>query len=168
MSDVNVTLEQYADLCARMADTGGDVSRENEIAAAQGIGAEDWAAAKSYYTAKMQDPSDMGKTAMAFMPLFQEAQSRLRGGEAPGTLEQYTKVHAEMAYRKDPNDPGKKIDHMIVIAENGFTHPKWLEMESYWTPRVGSDTDPKFDPELAMKFRELLQKEVDRILGIVR
>ena len=168
MSDVNVTLEHYADLCARMADTGGDVSKENEIAAAQGVSPEDWSAAKAHYTALMQDPADMGKTAMAFMPLYQAAQARLRGGEAPGTLEQYTKVHAEMSYLRDPDDPDRKIDHMIIIERNGFTHPQWLEMEGYWTPRVASDTDPKFDPEQAMKFRELLQKEVDRIMGIER
>ena len=168
MPDVNVSLEQYADLCARMADTGGDVSKENEIALAQGMSAEDWSTAKDYYTAKMQDPSDMGKTAMAFMPLFQDAQEQLRGGEEPGTLEAYTKVHAEMAYRKDPNDPEQKIDFMIVLEENGFTHAGWLEMESYWTPRIATDKDPKFDPEQAMKFRELMQKESDRILGIER
>lgn len=168
MPDVTVSIEQYADLCARMADTGGDVSKENEIALAQDVNAEDWSAAKAYYTAKMQDPSDMGKTAMAFMPLFQDAQARLRGGEAPGSLETYTKVHAEMALRKEPNDPEKKIDFMIVLEENGFSHPKWLEMESYWTPRVASDTDPKFNPEQAVKFRELMQKESDRILGIER
>ena len=168
MPDVNVSIEQYADLCARMADMGGDISKENEIALAQNVSAEDWSTAKVYYTAKMQDPADMGKTAMAFMPLFQDAQARLRGGEAPGTLEVYTKVHAEMALRKDPNDPGKKIDFMIVLEENGFTHPQWLEMESYWTPRVATDTNPKFNSEQAMKFRELMQKEADRVLGIER
>jgi hypothetical protein len=168
MADVNVSLEQYADLCAGMADTGGDASKENEIALAQGVSAEDWSAAKDYYTAKMQDPSDMGKTAMAFMPLFQDAQAKLRGGEEPGTLEAYTKVHAEMAYRKDPSDPERKIDFMIVLEENGFTHSRWLEMESYWTPRIATDKDPKFDAEQAMRFRELMQKESDRILGIER
>jgi hypothetical protein len=168
MPDVNVTLEQYADLCALMADTGGDVSKENEIASTHGINPEDWSAAKNFYTAKMQDPSDMGKTAIAFMPLFADAQARLRGGEAPGTLEVYTRVHAEMALRKDSSDPTQKIDFMIVLEENGFTHPTWLEMESYWTPRVASDTDPKFDPVQAAKFRELMQKEADRVLGIER
>jgi hypothetical protein len=168
VSDVNVSLEVYAELCALMAETGGDIAKENEIAATKGVSPEDWATAKEYYTAKMSDPADMGKTAMAFMPLYQEAQARMRGGEAPGSLEIYTKVHAEMAYRKDPANPEEKIDFMIVLEENGFTHSKWLEMESYWTPRVASDTDPKFDPELAMKFRELMQKEVDRIMGIER
>ena len=168
MADANVTLEQYAELCALMADTGGDESKEIAIAQAQGVGAEDWRSAKTYYTAKMQDPNDMGKTAMAFMPLFQEAQARARGGAAPGTLDVYTKVHAEMAFRKDPNDPSQKIDFMVVLQEHGFTHAKWLEMESYWTLRVASDQDPKFDPQQALRFRELMQMESDRIHGIKR
>ncbi|MEN8207907.1 MAG: hypothetical protein ABFR50_01525 [Candidatus Fermentibacteria bacterium] len=168
MDEINVSLEQYARLCALMADTGGDIERENKIALAEGISPGDWKNSKEYFTAKMQDPADMGKTAMAFMPLFQAAQASMRGGGEPGTLEQYAKVHAEMALRKDPADPSSKINHMIVIAENGFTHAEWLEMESYWTPRVGSDEFPEFDPVLAAKFRELYQKEADRINGIVR
>ncbi len=168
MEEVNVSLAAYAELCALMADTGGDVEKENRIALSKGVSPEDWKDAKEYFTVKMQDPTDMGKTAMAFMPLFQAAQAGIRGGGEPGTLEMYTKVHAEMALRKDPGDPSKKLDHMIVIAENGFTHAEWLEMEGYWTPRVGSDEFPEFDPELAKKFGELFQKESDRINGIVR
>jgi hypothetical protein len=168
MGETNVSLEKYAELCALMADTGGDVEKENSIALAEGLNPEDWKEAKEYFTAKMQDPADMGKTAMAFMPLFQAAQAGIRGGGEPGSLEQYTKVHAEMALRKDPDDPSRKIDHMVVIEENGFTHAKWLEMEGYWTPRVGSDEFPEFDPVLAAKFSELFQKEADRINGIVR
>ncbi len=73
------SIEQYAELCAAMADTAGDVNRENAIAAAQGVGADVWAASKAGYTAKMCDPNDMGRTAMAFMPLYQAAQARARG-----------------------------------------------------------------------------------------
>ena len=168
MPETDVALEKYAELCAMMAETDGDESLEMKIAAGEGISAEDWRAAKDFYTRKMQDPSDMGKTALAFMPLYQAAQARLRGGAPPGSLEQYTRVHAEMAYLKDTADPSKKADHMKVIADNGFTYPEWLEMEGYWTPRVASDTDPKFDMEQATKFRELMQVEADRIMGIER
>lgn len=165
MSETDVTLEKYAELCAMMAETGGDESLELKIAAGEGVDAEDWRAAKDYYAQKMQDPSDMGKTSLAFMPLYQAAQARLRGGTPPGSLELYSRVHAEMAYLKDPDDSSKKIDHLKVIADNGFTYPEWLEMESYWTPRVASDTDTRFDPELAARFRELIQIEADRIMG---
>lgn len=169
-----VSIEKYADLCAMMADTGGDVSKENAIAEANGVSAADWAAAKAGFTAKMSDPTDMGKTAMAFMPLFQAAQAKARGGAEPGSLEDYTVIHAEMALMKDPNDPTKQIDHMEVLKNHNYTQAKWIEMETYWTPIV--TTDPKlppemqkrFDPAQSMKYSAMMQKESDRIQGIVR
>ena len=156
MSDV-ISLEKYAELCAMMAETGRDEAKETNIAQQNGVSYESWNNSKIHYTALMSDPKDMGKTAMAFMPLYQAAQEKLRGGGPPGTLEDYAKVHFEMAYHKDPDNPEKKIDFMTVLERNGFTHPKWLEMESYWTPRVASDTDLKFNATLAAEFRRLMQ-----------
>lgn len=166
-----IPLEQYADLCALMADTAGDEAREFAIAAEHGVDAEAWKASKAGWTAKMGDPSDMGKTALAFMPLYQAAQARARGGAEPCTLGQYAKIHAEMAYRKDPL--GNPIHYMLVLAEHGMSQPRWLECEGYWTPRVGADTilgapNPQFDPAQAQRFRLLMQQESDRIHGIVR
>jgi hypothetical protein len=166
-----IPIEQYAELCALMADTGGDVAKENAIAAAHGVGPEAWAASKAGWTAKMSDPNDMGRTAVAFMPLYQAAQARARGGQPPCTLEFYTKVHAEMALRKDPT--GQKLNHHIVLAENGTHHQAWLECEGYWTPIVGApeilgQPNPKFDPAQAQRFAALMQQEADRIHGITR
>jgi len=166
-----ISIEQYADLCALMADTAGDVSKENAIAAAHGVNPEIWAASKAGYTAKMSDPNDMGRTAMAFMPLYQAAQARARGGKEPCTLEFYTKVHAEMAFKKDVM--GNKINHHLVLAENGTHHQAWLECEGYWTPIVGAPTilgqhNPRFDAAQSARFAALMQAESDRINGIVR
>ncbi|HOX46029.1 MAG TPA: hypothetical protein PK668_20670 [Myxococcota bacterium] len=166
-----ITIEKYADLCAAMAQTGGDVAKENAIASAAGVSPADWDAAKKHYTAKMSDPADMGKTALAFMPLYQAAQARARGGKEPCTLEFYTKVHAEMAFMKDPM--GNKINFMLVLAQNGTNQPAWLECEGYWTPIVGApeilgQPNPKYNPELSKKFAALMQKEADRIHGIKR
>ena len=167
-----VSIEKYAELCALMADTAGDESKEIAIAEANGVTGADWLAAKKGYLAKFSDPADMGKTAMAFMKLLQEAQAKLRDGKEPCTLEMYTLVHAEMAFKKDPADPSKKIDFNIVLKEHGFEYQKWLECENYWTPMVNYDENPEFkaryNPELAMKFKQLMQMEADKIHGIVR
>lgn len=163
-----ISLEQYAHLCVQMADTAGDTAQEASIAQANGVAPADWEAAKAHYTALMSSPTDMGKTAMAFMPLYQAALDKKRGGGEPCSLEQFAKIHAEMAFKKDPNDPEKKIDYHLVLAAHGFTHQSWLECESYWTPRVGAPDQPKWDPVLGQKFRELMQKESDIIFGIVR
>jgi methyl coenzyme M reductase alpha subunit len=163
-----ISLEQYADLCVAMSATAGDTAKEAAIASEAGVSAADWESAKAHYTALMSSPADMGKTAMAFMPLYQAAQERARGGGEPCTLELYTKIHAEMAFKKDPNDPTQKINYHIVLANHGYYHQTWLECEGYWTPRVVSPDDPKYDAAQATKFRELMQKESDIIAGIVR
>jgi hypothetical protein len=166
-----ISIEKYADLCALMADTAGDVAKENAIAEANGVSPAEWAESKAGFTAKMSDPTDMGKTAMAFMPLYQAAQAKARGGKEPCTLEFYTKVHAEMAFSKDVT--GNKKNHHLVLAENGTHHQAWLECEGYWTPIVGApeilgQPNPKFNPELSAKFSAMMQNESDRINGIVR
>ena len=61
-----IAIEQYAELCALMADTGGDEAKEVAVAEAHGVSGADWKASKVGWTAKMSDPTDMGKTAMAF------------------------------------------------------------------------------------------------------
>lgn len=172
MEPINgISIEKYAQLCALMADTGGDESKEIAIAAEQGVNADDWRAAKAGWLAKMQDPADMGKTAMAFMLAMQAAQDALRGGKEPGPIEDYAKIHAHMAFRKDEN--GNKVDVMKILEEHGYSHPKWLEMENYWTPRTQYDaTRPefaaKYNEQDALKFKTLLQQESDRIHGITR
>lgn len=166
-----IPIEQYAELCALMGATGGDVNQENAIAANHGVSPEQWAASKAGWTAKMSDPNDGGRTALAFMPLYQAAQARMRGGGAPCTLEFYAKVHAEMTLLKDPM--GNKLNHHLVLAQNGTHHQAWLECEGYWTPQVAGklilgQPNPKYNDELGQKFQQLLQAESDRILGIKR
>jgi len=158
-----ITIERYADLCVQMADTGGDEAKEFAIAATHGVSMPLWTEAKAYYTAKMSDPNDMGRTALSFMPLYQAAQARARAGKEPCTLEVYTRVHAEMAYRKDRL--GNRINYHLVLAEHGFNHTAWLECESYWSPRVASNADPKFDLAQSVRFRELMQSESNRLFG---
>lgn len=167
MSDL-ISLEKYAELCALMSETAGDENKEAEIAQSKGVSVADWKKAKQGYTATMSDPKDMGKTAMAFMPLYRAALEKKRGGGAPGTLEDYSVIHAEMAFLKDPQDPGKKIDFMVVLNNHGYSHSKWLEMESYWTPRVSDPQSPLYNQEESKKFSEIIQKEADRIHGIKR
>src|SRR5260221_12968202 len=119
----------------------------------------------------MSDPSDMGKTAIAFMPLYQAAQAKARGGKEPCTLEFYTKVHAEMAFSKDAL--GNKKNHHLVLAENGTHHQAWLECEGDWTPQVGApeilgQPNPTFKTKIAGKFPGMMQADSDRIHRINR
>lgn len=107
MSDVSyggVDLKLYARLCAAMADTAGDESKEFAIAAQEGVSPKDWQQAKAGFTARMQDPADMGRTAGAFMPLYQAAQSAARGGGEPCPIETYTQIVAAYSTERDAQD----------------------------------------------------------------
>lgn len=165
MSDLltiaGVTLEKYADLCVAMADTAGDEAKELAIAAEAGVDAAAWREAKSGFTAKMSDPADAGKTAYAFMPFYQAAQTRKRGGAEPCSIELYAKITAEYSFEKGPD--GAKVPPPVVFARHGITAAQWNEYTSYWTPKVNDPADPS-----SGRFPGLVQTESDRILGIVR
>lgn len=167
-----VSLEQYAKLCALMTDTKPeDTDKHAEIAANNGVAKEDWEIAKKEWTVRMQDPAHAMEIQKVFMPAYQNAQAETRGGAEPCTIEKYTQIKAEMALKKDP-ETGQQIDFNKVLEENGYNITKWGEVEGYWTPRVGDPNDPRtgqfFNAEDAAKFRELYQKEADKINGIVR
>lgn len=70
-----ISLERYAELAADVSDTQ-DPAKQAEIVGQKGIGAADWEAAKSGWTARMQDMSLMGQVATRFMPMYQAALSR--------------------------------------------------------------------------------------------
>lgn len=66
-----ITIEKYASVYTPMIMAAGDATKEKSIATENGISHEEWKEAQTYYTAKMMDISDMGKTAMAFAAAFQ-------------------------------------------------------------------------------------------------
>lgn len=61
-----LTIEQYAAIYLPMISAAGNTQQEQDICAAHGYTLAQWEEAKNYYTSKMMDPSDMGKTAIAF------------------------------------------------------------------------------------------------------
>ncbi len=163
MEEINgISLEKYANLLVMMSDCGEDEQACIKIAESEGHSADDWKAAKDGWSKKMSDPSDMGKTAMAFMPLYNAALSVKNANKEPISLEEYTRIHSDMAFRKDPNDISKKINYEEVLKENNLTVTKWGEFNSFWTPKV---SEPG---ELHDKFAVLTQQNSDRILGIKR
>ena len=167
-----VSLEQYAKLCALMIDTKPEeTDKHAQIAADNGVSNDDWEAAKKGWTERMQMPEHAIEIQKVFMPAYQNAQAEARGGAEPCPIEEYTRIKAEMALKKDP-ETGQKIDFNRVLEENGYSVTKWGEAEGYWTPRVASPDDPRtkqfFNAEDAAKFRELYQKEADVINGIER
>lgn len=162
-----VSLEKYAELCALMANTAGNEAKEFAIAAEHGIQADNWKAAKTGWTSKFSDPADMGKTAMAFLPLFQAAQEKLRGGDPPCTLELFGKIHAQIAFMSQKQGTNsEKSAFSAVLEKNGLTPAQWNEYNSYWTFKVTKDHDgnTQYDPALSLQFNQIIAAESGRIM----
>ncbi len=68
-----ITIERYAELCAKMNDVFRNREACLKIAASEGIKKDDWEAAHKTWQARMTDPSDMGKTASVFQKSWQAA-----------------------------------------------------------------------------------------------
>ncbi|HEX5036584.1 MAG TPA: hypothetical protein VFX30_05455 [bacterium] len=163
-----VDIAQYAKLCALMIHTGNDETKEIAIAEANGVKGPDWLAAKKAWTAKMSDPSDMGKTAMAFFPIYQKAQEDARGGKEPISLEDYARLCAEINCRISPMDPKQKMERAQVLAKFGHTESQYLEFNTYWAEIVGEAKSPRFDKAKHEVFAGIIQKVSDEINGIKR
>lgn len=72
MKPINgIDIEKYAELCARMNDVFKDKEACTKIAESEGISRTNWEAAHKGWQERITDPSDMGKTASRFVPLWQ-------------------------------------------------------------------------------------------------
>ncbi len=78
MDPINgITLEKYAELCAKMNDVIKNKDACARIAEREGIKRKDWEAAHKGWQEKIQDINDMGITASHFMPLWRVATEKL-------------------------------------------------------------------------------------------
>ncbi|RZI98639.1 MAG: hypothetical protein EON90_12600 [Brevundimonas sp.] len=160
MDPINgVSIEKYAELCALMAETDNDKSREFAIAEANGVPADDWVAAKAGWTARMSDPADMGKTALAFMPLYRVAQENMRGGGEPCALETYSRLYAIVYF--GGGAPSKRDVVTAIVEREGHTYPQWIAYNTYWGEVVGEEKSPRFDMEKARTFGKIVKGIAD-------
>ncbi len=155
-----VSLELYANLLAEMSDCGEDEARCLAIANSHRVSREAWEAAKEGWTARMADPSLENRVSLGFLKFYSPAMDKKRGGVEPISLEEYTRLFAEMNYRKDPNDPSKQIDREIVLKENNLTLEHWNQCLVYWSPQVSDASNPAL-----RKFQQLLNQELKKYFG---
>ncbi|HNM31200.1 MAG TPA: Imm10 family immunity protein [Chitinophagales bacterium] len=81
-----LTLEQYASIYLTMISAAGNAQQEQEICSSHGYTLAQWQEAKDFYTAKMMDPNDMGKTAMAFSAAMMQGATPVQPQQQQQTL----------------------------------------------------------------------------------
>jgi hypothetical protein len=125
-----ISLERYAELCARMKDCGGDLEVCATIAEAEGVGRDTWQAAMDGWNARMNDPATAGQVALAYMPLYQAALART-GTAATASFEDYAGMSVMV------NHPRYGLDPMY--AHYGIDVHAWSQISTYWVNELTTD-----------------------------
>jgi hypothetical protein len=68
-----ITLERYAELCAKMNDVIRDKEECAKAAQREGIKRADWERAHKGWQERITDPADMGRTASRFVDIWNNA-----------------------------------------------------------------------------------------------
>lgn len=130
MTPINgISLERYADLGAAIADFMNDQARVAAVLAQEGINPADFEAAKAGWTARMQDMSLMGRVAMAYMPLYQAALARRKGGQAQASYEDFVGVSAAI----------KVWGPQVGLDACGVSMSDWSEVAGHWNQTMAQN-----------------------------
>jgi len=150
-SKYGITLEKYAMLIVNTINADEEGVEYKRIIEKEGIIFSDWLKAKKEWERKINDPNDKQKTFDKFLPLYQSALERQYFDRVPCSLEDFTKIHCELSFRKETMDTSKKVFYETILKNNGVTVNQWEICNSYWTVRVGM-------PNYRKKFQELVRK----------
>lgn len=132
-----VTLEQYAELCARMARTGDDEETFVRIAAEHGVARENWMAARAGWTARMEDPATARHVVLPYMPLYQAALAQYGGPAATASYDDYVEMTAMI--NTNTVQPRRPNDLDAMYARFGIDAIDWSQISTYWVERLRTD-----------------------------
>jgi len=130
MQPINgISLEKYADLGAAIADFMNDPARVAQTVQAEGVNPADFEAAKAGWTARMQDMNLMGRVAMAYMPLYQAAVARRKGGQAQCSYEDFVAVSAAI----------KVYGYEVALKACNVSSSDWTEVAGTWNQTMARE-----------------------------
>ncbi|HEX8735510.1 MAG TPA: hypothetical protein VF721_09320 [Pyrinomonadaceae bacterium] len=133
-----ISLEKYAELCAKMANTPNDDEAFAAIAEQNGVSREDWQAARAGWNERMENAATAGTVALAYMPLYQAALAKYGGEVATATLEEYIEMSAMInTDLQGENARPKDLDAMY--ARFNINPQKWSQISTYWVERLTKD-----------------------------
>ncbi|GMV19435.1 MAG: hypothetical protein HS104_20115 [Polyangiaceae bacterium] len=124
-----ISLERYAELGAALDGVDKDKAKKEEILRAEGVTVADYDAAVAGWTARMQDMSLMGRVATAFMPMYQAALARKKGGAARVSYEDYVHVSALI----------KIYGFEAAIEAAGVSMSDWTEAGGHWNNTMAAN-----------------------------
>lgn len=81
-----ISIEKYAELCAKMEDIINDNESCVKVAESSGYSRTEWNSAHSGWQKRITDPEDMGKTASRFVECWQREINKIHSNvsDSPG------------------------------------------------------------------------------------
>jgi hypothetical protein len=143
-----ISLERYADLGAELdgiTDPTEQVKKVGEL----GVAAADWEAAKTGWTARMQDMSLMGQVAMKYMPLYNAAIAKKKGVTSL-SFEDYVEVSAAI----------QAFGYQGAMAHFKLSPADWTTISAHWQGELAKDP-----MGLAVRRNSLQESEAARMKG---
>lgn len=151
-----ITLEKFAELCAKMANTPDYDDAFAAVAEANGVSRDSWTAAREGWKARMENPATAGTTAIAYMPLYQEALAKYGGPVATATLEEYIEMSA-MINTDLQGENARPKDFDAMYAKFNIDPPKWSQISTYWVGRLTKE------PTLATDYAERCRARIKEL-----
>jgi hypothetical protein len=140
-----ISLERYAELGADVTDHMNDPDAVARIVESKGVSRADWDAASKGWTARMQDPANMGRIATMYMPLYQAALARKKGNVDVG-FEDYVALSGAR----------KALGQQRFNATYNIDDATWYQIAGAWNQKI--PTDPRY-----MMYGTQVEQEAARI-----
>lgn len=123
-----ISIEQYAELGADITDVMNDPEACARVVEARGVRRADWEAAKAGWTARMQDPSNMGQVATRYMALYQAALAR-KTGRVDVSFEDYVAM----------SGMAKARGLQGMLQHYGTDMGAWTQIAGGWNQKIPTD-----------------------------
>jgi hypothetical protein len=124
-----ISLERYAELGADISDCPNDPEQQARIVESKGVARADWEAAKAGWTARMQDPANMGQIATRYMSLYQAALAQKKGPAPQLGFEDYVAL----------SGCAKARGIQGMFAHYGIDMAQWTQIAGEWNAKIPAD-----------------------------
>lgn len=159
----NISLEQYAEIRARIAASGDDPEKTDAILAELKVVRADWDTAHQGFRERLSDMANHGAVAARFVPLYQAALTRVLGLVLQVSFEDYVALSAEALWQglsamlKRRGLPAARFSQIVFYWNSAMAkdpsqlalHSAMVEQEWQRLEEGGAPRDVKFGPQAA-------------------
>jgi hypothetical protein len=144
----DISLEQYAELCAILAPYEGNAEPPAELLHEKGVSLDSWTAARTGWTNRLEDPSIAATLVMNFVPAYHAALDRIHGPAPTLSFDAYIALSAEVQYH----------GLLATIGRLGLARHRYAQIAFSWNVAFSRD------PQQFVAYVSLLHIEIARLI----